>query len=341
MKVRFASSPVWETEHAVRTFSNPQARSYHHRWHAAVASRMSRLDLGPLLAVLPKHGYTPDFLTPPPRVPAPTLRDQLDEIRGTPLDQLERELERCRDATSDPELRQRVETLLLEPRASRVLLADTIQLAWRELVAPFWPRVRALLDADIAHRSRLLARHGLDRVLDDLDRRIRWLAKGIEVDDEIGEIVELAGRGIIFMPSAYSWPRVYAITDKPWQPAIVYPARGIEELWQQSQPPPAALAELLGRTRALLLASLDKPTSTTALAALTELSPSGVSRHLIALRNAGLLSGVRYGHEVRYARTRLGSALVSTGTRFLPATQTMPSSQRASSVIRSGVQGGS
>ena len=133
---------------------------------------------------------------------------------------------------------------------------------------------------------------------------------GIEVDDEIGEVVELAGRGIIFMPSAYSWPGVYAITDKPWQPAIVYPARGIEELWQQSSPPPAALGQLLGSTRALLLASLDAPTSTTALAALTEVSPSGASRHLLALRSAGLLSATRHGHEVRYARTRLGSALV-------------------------------
>jgi DNA-binding transcriptional ArsR family regulator len=70
------------------------------------------------------------------------------------------------------------------------------------------------------------------------------------------------------------------------------------------------LAPLLGRTRARVLTALDQPISTSALAAVTGLSPAGASRHLLALRDAGVVSAARHGHEVRYRRTELGSALL-------------------------------
>lgn len=104
------------------------------------------------------------------------------------------------------------------------------------------------------------------------------------------------------------------IADPPWLPTIAYPARGVAELWSSPQAPPDALARLLGRTRALVLLSLDRPLSTTALASLLELSPAGASRHLLALRDAGLVSAARRGHEVRYARTALGAGVVRGGS---------------------------
>ena len=88
---------------------------------------------------------------------------------------------------------------------------------------------------------------------------------------------------------------------------------GIAELWRAPATPPDALARLLGQTRALVLAGLDQPLSTTALAALLELSPAGASRHLLALRDSGLVAATRHGHEVRYRRTALGSALLRGG----------------------------
>src|SRR5581483_10451445 len=118
-------------------------------------------------------------------------------------------------------------------------------------------------------------------------------------------------RGLVLMPSAYGWPAVIAIADPPWVPTVVYPARGVADLWRAPTAPPDALARLLGRTRALVLAALDEPLSTTALAALLELSPAGVSRHLLALRDAGLAEVELHGHEVRYARTSLGRALLA------------------------------
>jgi DNA-binding transcriptional ArsR family regulator len=60
-----------------------------------------------------------------------------------------------------------------------------------------------------------------------------------------------------------------------------------------------------------LLSALDQPASTTALAKAYDMSVGNVSGHLAVLRDAGLVTTTRVGHEVRYGRTELGEALVS------------------------------
>ncbi len=317
LAVRFARSPVWETLSAVRTLVDDRSRAFHQPWHTAIAGEAARLWLEPLLAVNPVRGNVPDFLTPPPRTPSPRLQDQLAEIRATPDAQVERELTMCRATVGDATAQRAIDELSADPAAARELLAGRIHEAWRQLVAPFWPRIAALIDADVAYRSHLLAGRGLGPVLDDLHPRIRWREGSVTVDDPSERTVNLDGRGLVLMPSAYVWPAVVVVVDEPWQPTIIYPTRGIAELWQSPAPAPAALGRLLGQTRALLLAGLDAPTSTTSLAGRLGLSPSGVSRHLIALRDAGLVQTTRHGHEVRYARTRLGSDVLrgaGTGT---------------------------
>lgn len=308
--VRFACSPVWETLHAVRTFIDARARPYHRSWHAAVARQAARLDLAPLLAVNPMRGSVPDFLTPPPRVPAPAFADQMAEIRATPPGQVALELERCRAGRTDLDRRRALDGLLADPAAARDLLADRVQAAWDDLVARFWPRIRVLVDADVAYRSRQLAAHGLGSMLDGIHPKIHYGDGAVRIDDGSDLEVVLGGRGVVLMPSAYIWPTVAVVTDEPWQPTIAYPARGIAGLWRHADPPPGTLARLLGRSRAMLLTSLDQPASTSALAARHGFSPSGTSGHLIALRDAGLVAGTRHGHEIRYARTRLGTGLV-------------------------------
>jgi DNA-binding transcriptional ArsR family regulator len=131
----------------------------------------------------------------------------------------------------------------------------------------------------------------------------------LRTSDHSDRTVQAAGRGFLLMPSAYLWPHVASTAEEPWLPTIIYPAVGIAGLWQPPAAPPGALARLLGRTRARVLTALDQLISTTALATVTELSPAGASRHLLGLRDAGLVSAARHGHEVRYRRTELGSAL--------------------------------
>jgi DNA-binding transcriptional ArsR family regulator len=309
LSVRFAISPLWETQSAVRTFADETGRSRHEAWHRLVRERATGLDLEPLLAVQPLRGFTPDFLAPPPRTPRPRLRDQLAEIRATPPAQVAHELERCRESVTGS-YRGLIDGYLARPARARDLLADRIHEAWTELVAPFWVRISAVLERDVEYRSRTLARHGMRRVLEELHPRIRWTKRGLSCVDRSGLTVPVDERGLVLMPTAFHGPKVAAIVDEPWLPTIAYPARGTGELWRSPTGSPAAVARLLGRTRALVLTSLDEPLSTTTLAALIELSPAGVSRHLLALRDAGLVSTARHGHEVRYSRTSLGSALL-------------------------------
>jgi DNA-binding transcriptional ArsR family regulator len=310
LAVRFAVSPVWETQAAVQAFADERGRSYHEPWLLLVRPIAARLDLAPLLAVLPRCGYVPDFLTPPPQIPRPGLRDQLAKIRGTEPAQVARELKQCRETVDDESYRRLLTSLLTDPERARDQLAARLHEAWANLVAPFWVRIRALLDRDIEERSRTLARYGMRRVLDELHPKVRWTNRGLSLADRNGRTVHVDERGFLLMPSAYLWPHVAAIVEEPWLPTIIYPATGIAGLWQAPPAADGALERLLGRTRARVLTALEQPLSTTALAELTELSPAGASRHLLALRDAGLVSTARHGHEVRYRRTELGAALL-------------------------------
>ena len=310
LAVRFAVSPVWETQAAVQAFADERGRSYHEPWLLVAQAGQGRDRADIWNAVLPRRGYVPDFLTPPPRTSRPGLRAQLAEIRATDPAQVFRELARCRETVDHEHYRSVLTSLLTDPAHARDQLAARLHDAWASLVAPFWVRIRTLLDRDVEERSRTLARHGLRRMLDELHPKIRWTKRGLSLADRNGGTVKVGERGFLLMPSAYLWPHVAAIVEEPWLPTIIYPATGIAGLWQASTAPNGALGRLLGRTRAVVLTALDQPLSTTALAAMAGLSPAGVSRHLLALRDDGLVSTARHGHEVRYHRTELGSALL-------------------------------
>src|SRR5229473_8252591 len=80
LTVRFAVSPVWETQAAVQALADERGRSYHEPWLLVVRARVARLDLAPLLAVLPRRGYVPDFLTPPPRTRSEEHTSELQSL---------------------------------------------------------------------------------------------------------------------------------------------------------------------------------------------------------------------------------------------------------------------
>jgi DNA-binding transcriptional ArsR family regulator len=309
LAIRFAVSPLWETQAAVQALADERGRAYHGQWLQRVRGDAARFDWAPLLAVLPRFGYVPDFLTSPPTGGMPAIAEQLDQIRATDPAQVADEIRRCIDSRPDAASMQWLESFLTEPERARDQLAALLRDAWTVLVEPHWPRVRTLLQRDIAERSRMLATHGLRHCLAALHPKVRWTDDGVVLPDGSDRTVQVGHRGLLLMPSAYLWPNVAAIVEEPWQPTIVYPADGIAELWA-SQVVPEALGRLLGRTRARILTALDQPLSTTAVAAMHDLSPAGASRHLLALRDAGLAAAARHGHEVRYRRTELGSMLL-------------------------------
>jgi DNA-binding transcriptional ArsR family regulator len=140
---------------------------------------------------------------------------------------------------------------------------------------------------------------------------VSWADGVLRIDKKFESSLDLEERGLLFVPSVFTWPSVALVTDPRWQPTIIYPARGVGMLWDPERPAaPEALAGVVGRVRAGVLASLDRPRSTSDLARALGVSPGGVSQHLGALRAAGLVHGHRVGRAVLYLRSPAGDTLV-------------------------------
>ncbi|AJF67329.1 ArsR/SmtB family transcription factor [Streptomyces vietnamensis] len=312
LRIRFAISPLWETHSAVRVLARPAKQGYHLPWMRRIAGAARELDLGPLQLLMPLRGHSPDFLYPPPLGPAAAFEDEIAAVRETDpalvLDDFERALAETPGAADTPEGRR----LLADPAGAVLRLADLLKAAYEALIAPEWPRLRALLEADVAYHSRRLAEGGLERLLGELHPAFDWAAETatLRVDYPGEHDRPLDGQGLVLMPSVFTWPDVVSGFDPPWQPTVVYPARGIGGLWSEPRDrTPDALARLLGPVRADVLCALAEPMGTTALAHLLGRAPSSVSSHLAVLRDAGLLTSRRYGHQVLYERTPLGIAV--------------------------------
>lgn len=194
-------------------------------------------------------------------------------------------------------------------------ITDALESYWQRCLAQWWPRMRALLEADVAYRGRTLALGGAQALFADLDERISWQNGRLRVKlpgpADLDQVVAVGGRGLVLAPSLFVRGAITMI-DASGPPMLVYPARGRAALWEQRDTvTAAALDELLGRTRSQLLTMLDQPTSTTELARLLDVTPGAVSRHLTALHGARLLNRVRSSRSVLYFRSPLGDALLA------------------------------
>lgn len=309
MRCRFAVSPLWETLAAVHTLYEPHRQSFHLPW-LRTTRLPGHVDLTPIRLLLPRPGYVPDFLTPPPTSPLTSFEDGIAHLRATPPDRVAHELRLSLLAPHRRLPPTTTEPLLADPAATRDTMADLLTTCWEHLIRPHWPRLQSFLDADIALRSRVLALEGLEALITGLDNRLRWEGDTLHMSGPSApERLHLDNRGLVLMPSAFIWPELILISEEPWQPTLVYPARGVGDLWTTPGSPPEALTKVLGRTRARILTHLNPPQTTHNLATSLNLAPATVSTNLTALRDAGLLDSWRAGREVFYTRSPLGSAL--------------------------------
>src|SRR4030095_431205 len=108
---------------------------------------------------------------------------------------------------------------------------------------------------------------------------VRWRDGVLEVDRPYERDVDLGGRGLLLVPAAFAWPRVFAMFDEPWQPALIYTPRRLGSLWGPRGRGGAggAPGPRLARRGARLPATLALPAATTALARRLGASPAGVS----------------------------------------------------------------
>ncbi|SEM23530.1 ArsR/SmtB family transcription factor [Streptacidiphilus jiangxiensis] len=318
-RTRFVVSPLHELVATLFAWPHqprPQARPMLVRARAAL--RGPGL---PLLTTLAGTGtgYIPDFLSPHPDSPAPSVAEQLDQVAATPAERVEAELEaltRGRPlaglAPSDSPGAV-AELLAAGGRRLAVQAAEELRRYWQLVVAPEWDAARAVLEADVAHRAQTLARQGAGQLIPSLHPSLGWDGRALSIESRY--YVTLPAPMIVFVPSLVASAVGAAIDPvyelEPRAPVITYPAVPSAP----SGPPASAdLRRLLGVTRADLLATLTAPATTGTLAEQHYLTAPTVSYHLGILLRAGLVTRERAGREVRYRRTERGTRLTRTGS---------------------------
>ncbi|WP_327090335.1 helix-turn-helix domain-containing protein [Nonomuraea sp. NBC_01738] len=310
-RIRFARSPLQETLSSLQLLGDPdrERRRVHRPWLEVAEPLAAGLGLRLLPALVGGRHYVADFLTPPP--------ERLDVAFGD-------EVERVR-ASSDADVRTavtelfdggpidlRLAALMDAPAKELGRLAGELTAYWRAVVEPVWPRLRALLDADLGHRAQALTGGGVAGLLKDLHPKIDYAGELLRVDAAGWDCRHmLRGTGVLLVPCAFAWPKLVILTNEPYQPMLTYGPRGIATLWDAGgRKETRALGELLGHSRAGLLARLDLPMTTTQLAAGMGLTPATVSEHLAVLRRTRLVTSRRSGRVVLYQRTALAAELL-------------------------------
>ena len=194
---------------------------------------------------------------------------------------------------------------------------------YRQLaIAPFWERIRLLIEADRRRRARILLDGGIAALLATLHPALRWQpgpagdGEGRTVlqvpaaDGLVPVRIDLAGRGLLLQPSVFGWRTPALWTDPTGQPVLVY---GVSCELSEPDREPADLADLIGRTRAVLLDTLGSGAATTTeLARAAGLSLAAASQHTSVLRRSGLICTQRLGRSRLHALTALGAAVLAT-----------------------------
>jgi biotin operon repressor len=309
--VRFAHSPMAEVIASSVALTKPDQFWMYAAWRAQVRPALEAARLDTFLTVVARpRGWVPDFLSPVPAIARPLLRDELAMVAATPLDQVAWEVARAWRGIADvPPVVARFDR---DPAGGLAVLLREIRQYFDLALAPYWPRLRGAVEAEITHRARSAAEHGPRALIRDLHPSLSWdetvlrIGYGEQKDD-----FDLAGHGLALLPSGFAGPKVFAVTETPQGRALWYPPRGYGALWDGTRrsEPTAALAALLGPTRAAVLTLLEVPHSTGEVAAALGLAAATASHHLTTLRDAGLIAGQRVGRKLEYLRTGLGEQL--------------------------------
>ncbi|GAA3344982.1 DUF5937 family protein [Amorphoplanes nipponensis] len=307
-RIRFARSPVQELVTSLLVARRPDRARMHRPWARSVRPAVAGLRLDLLRALLDDPRYVPDFLTPSPERMDTRFTDELDRLRATPEAVVRSHLDLLGGAAPLPEA---LRPLYEDPERQLGRLAAEVQAYWTAAVAPIWPRLAALLDAEVGHRADQLTSGGIVRLLGNLHPELEYAQDALRIRWPTWQSRgRLDGAGMLLVPCVFVWPSLLVDTD-PGAPKLIYSPRGVGQVWDGAARRPAPpLAELLGRSRATLLAKLDLPLSTTEVARELGQSAASVSEHLSVLRRSGLVTARRAGRSVLYQRTLLGTDLL-------------------------------
>ncbi|MGA4844047.1 ArsR/SmtB family transcription factor [Streptomyces sp. G45] len=301
--VRASPDSMWELVNSLHVLQSRRPAAVYRPWLRHARGRLAAGDfrraLRLLTTLVPPRGGFPDFLTP---ADTDCFDTSLALIRAVPAARLERDLAAVfRRRAAPPWVRR----LAGGERQVRQELGYALTAYHREFLAPYWPRVDECVHGERSRRGRDILDGGVEQLLRQRGLCGRWdpptLTCGYPRDRDLC----LEGRGITLIPSYFCTRYPVTFIDPGLPPLLVYPAT------HEARPaaPRAALTDVLGRTRAVILCALDPPCSTSELALRAGVSIGSASKHATKLRDAGLITSSRHGGTMRHTLTRLGSDL--------------------------------
>ncbi|MEV6331594.1 transcriptional regulator [Streptomyces sp. NPDC051909] len=317
-RLRLAAEPdvMWETALSLHQLVRPDP--FFGPWSRLARRALARAGLGRdvrmLTELVPPSSYFPDFLTPPGHTTC--LETGIDTALSTGKERLRVEIGRLAPvAGTGPGRPVRFEGIAGGRPAALRHLGGALRRYHAVTLAPYAPAAAALARGDAARHARQVLQRGSEALLCGLGPQLRWRPPVLEVDYPVVRRLDLAGRGLLLVPSFFCHNHPIALADPELTPVLVFPVvRG--PLWiprEAATPAGAELDVLIGPTRAAALRLLDTGHSTSELAARLCTSDSSASRHAAALRGAGLVVTERLGTSVRHTRTALGTSLVHGG----------------------------
>jgi len=308
-QVHFAFSPLWECVAAFRAWMDPSRHALLLPWMTRVRQKLAGVDWEPLasLAVV-SRGAIPDFLSPPPTTPLPRFSEELAGLRRTPADVVRTEI-----AIAFPKgLPSTCRSAAVNPKAFLLKVAAVLEEFWNRALAPDWPLLRSKLEAEVMFRARALALGGPDALFKGMHRDISYEHRLLTIHTDSYWDAKKRKRGILLVPSIFSWPDVFLTVRPPWQPTIAYTSRGVAEIWGDSPRATSSGAHrLLGHTCARLIPMLKSPQTTLEAATVLGLSAPAASEQITRLWRVGILERTRIGRRVFYALNPKGRALLA------------------------------
>ncbi|WP_263090302.1 ArsR/SmtB family transcription factor [Curtobacterium sp. RIT-PI-V] len=304
--VRFGISPLSELGLALRAFRAPERYPLQRPWIDRIAGVLPLLDREVLTELVDERLWVADFVNPRPESPLTSFDDELRALGQIRPERLQGDLERVH-GTVPPVFAGRHDSIIER-------LQQALATTWELCFAPYWLRMRRVLQADVAHRGRIATHQGVGAVLTGLSDGVRFDGRYVDVRLSKPDVHErpVRGEGLTLVPSMFV-ARASAPVDDDLPPTVMYPARGQGAMWSTASHPDAgAVRGLLGRTRAALLEALGEPASSTDLAMRFGVSTSAVNQHLRMMERGGLLNRTRYGRAVLYYRSTVGDALTRT-----------------------------
>ncbi|WP_215455990.1 MarR family transcriptional regulator [Streptomyces sp. ATCC 21386] len=308
-RVRLASGPdpAWETLLSLHALGGSPDHIVFGPWRARALGALDP-SVSLLRRLAPPRGYSPDFLTPGADT---SLESAVDAVMSVGRTRLREELALLPARHhSAPWMRRLAQG---EPETMRRLGGVLRRYHQRVLGRP-WHRIRAVVEGERALRARDLLDGGVERLLGSIHPLVRWEPPVLRVEYPVRQDLFLGGRGLVLIPSYFCWGRPISLHDTTLDPILVYPAnRTLQPLTEDPMTAgPAALARLLGRTRAAVLEEIAASNGITGgeLARRLGISAASASEHTATMRGANLIISQRVTNTVWHTVSPLGQALL-------------------------------